>query len=214
MVATSGVTYTVWGITIFVIAVASVILLIYFTRRFKKIKNIPRDTKLEIYGELKKFVDGHTHGWVKEIKTNWTKRSLIAFYPEDYTQEEIEQMDEFPIRYVAVEKMYPTAKGRHSRGFGIIRVLSKDVTEMASDMEEFPPEFKRGFARTKIEENLRDTTYIGIREGNEALTPIVRDLNTGELSRDAMAKLKEIQREMIESKGIQESVQKNEDKNK
>jgi len=199
MVLKTGVIITIWSIPLVIIIVVTIILIIYFIRKIKSIPTIPRHTKILIYG-MEKFVGGRVTGFVKDIKPHHSGRYLIDYYPEDYTDEELSEMEEIPLQTVATKNLYVVPRGRHSKAFNMAMVLPKHYSETFGNIEELPAEFRKGFVNAQIIEQVKDTFWQSVLKGDEALAYVTKDISKGELSREDILKYKGVLEEKYKEK--------------
>ena len=199
MVLKTGVTITLSVISVVIIVAITTFIVMYLIRRIKSVPAIPRHTKLIIYG-MEKFVGGRVSGFVKDIRPHPSGRYLIDYYPEDYTDEELNELEEIPLQTIATKNMYVVPRGRHSKAFNIAMVLPKHYTETFGNIEELPAEFKKGFVHAQIVEQVRDAVWGGVLEGDKAVAFLTKDISKGELGREAIQKLKEIHEEKLKEK--------------
>lgn len=199
MVLKTGVTITIWSIILIIAIVVTIIIATYLVRRIKSVPAIPRHTKLIIYG-MEKFVEGRVTGFVKDIKPHPSGRYLIDYYAEDYTDEELNEMEEIPLQTIATKNLYVVPRGRHSKAFNIAMVLPKHYTETFGNIEELPAEFRKGFVKAQITEQIKDSFWDGVLEGDEGLAHLLKEISKGEISREAFQKFKGIQNENLKEK--------------
>mgnify|MGYP001618263276 FL=1 len=205
MVLKTGVTITIWSIILIIITIITLIMVIYLIRKIKSVPAIPRHTKVIIYG-MEKFVGGRVTGFVKDIKPHPSGTYLVDYYPEDYTEEELNEMEEIPLQTVATKNLYVVPRGRHSKAFNIAMVLPKHYSETFGNIEELPAEFQKGFVNAQIIEQVRGAIWGGVLKGDEAVATLLKDISKGEVSREAFQKFKGMQEEGLKQKaGLGES---------
>ena len=199
MVLKTGVTITISVITVVIVIAITTFIVIYLYRRIKSVPDIPRHTKLIIYG-MEKFVGGRVTGFVKDMRPSPSGTYLVDYYPEDYTNEELKELEEIPLQTIATKNLYVVPRGRHSKAFNIAMVLPKHYSETFGNIEELPAEFRKGFVNAQIIEQVKDAVWGGVLKGDEAVAFLTKEVSKGEIGREAILKLKEIQEENLKEK--------------
>ena len=97
MVLKIGSLIAIWVIIDTILIAGAIVWGIIYHRKLKSIPEFERRTIVLAFG-LSKFVDGHIIGFLKQVRKHKTGRKLIDYYPIDYTPEELEAMQEIPMK--------------------------------------------------------------------------------------------------------------------
>lgn len=209
MVIKIGSMIAIWVIIDIILIIGVIIWGIIYYRKLKSIPEFERRTIVLAFG-LSKFVDGHVIGFLKQVRKHKSGRKLVDYYPIDYSPEELDAMQEIPIKTVVANNVHVAPKDKHSRGFNIMYILPKHETEIMSEVEELPAEFQKGFMNTSQKERLSDVFFKGVRAGDEALEFMSVEVAKGQLSREGFLKIKSIYEAEREAKAKVQTEEKKE----
>ena len=201
MVFTNGTTIAIGTFASIIIIVVFGVVAYIIGKKGNAIPEIKKDTLVEIMG-MERFTGGHTEGFVQEIKKHHTGRYIVTFYPTDLTQDEIENKfnGKIPLIPVITNKIHMIPRGRQSRLYNKLKILPKNISEMADSLKDMPEWFRKGFADIKTKEYVEDSIYGGMNEGNQALTDIAREMASGELTREHLLQLRGLFEEAAKQK--------------
>lgn len=196
MVLSLGWSILIVSIIGFVIITPLIIFFIVLLNKYKSTRDIPRDNFLIMYG-MKKFTNGHAHGFIKNIIEHNSGRKIVEFYPTDPTDQELKDMKEIPLEVVITDKLHTIPKGKHTKGYNTNIIFSKNTLEMQGEIENMPETLKDGFSKTSILDSVKNKVFTGMIEGDNAQTEIIKMLNKGGLTRELLIQIQEFSEEYI-----------------
>lgn len=169
---------------------------------FKRLRALPiikKETKVINY--LKQFSHGHATGWLLGVK-EMNGRKIVRFAPDDLTDEELEknkEQDKPLIETVVTKDIHIVPKGKGSVGCNIAYIFPKDIDSLVTQMPEgsISKGFSLGdgFSRAIIYDNVMKVFGKFVKAGDEASLQLVTEFGKGELSREVLMKMKELQTE-------------------
>lgn len=184
---------TVVGIIMLALVVFVIIIMVYLNRLTARINVMPNMPIIDVTMR-KQFTEGYSLGLVKSQLPRKNGTILFEFYPLDAEQGDDERGNPLPrpsIQSVVVAKQYVKrlARGDGAARREVIKVLSRDPTDIPVTMREtdegewLKKEGQKGW--------LEKTFGTMIPQGDEAIHEVMRSYARGNLSRAALAQIKE-----------------------
>lgn len=171
-----------------IVSVVTVIVIIKINKATAKIDVMPNSPKIDVKTR-REFTDGYVSGIVKCAIPRKNKTVYFEFYPDDIEQGENVKKPEIQRLVVGRQFLKFYAKGELSSRRDLIQVLSRNPTDLPEKMRETD----EGKYLTKEAQlsYLERTFGKAIQAGDEAITEIMSDFARGQMTRSALAQLKE-----------------------
>lgn len=160
-----------------------IILLVYYYNKEKSLPEIKKDQS--VINLLPHFTNGHSQGWIQDIKPSKNNRNIVEFIPTDYTPKELEDIK---TETIVIDKLHTVPKGRMSKNCNTTFLIPKDISDLDNVL---PEELKNGFTKSFTIERNQKYLLEAFDEGDKAIKDVMKNWKRGNLSDKEIKKMQE-----------------------